>query len=71
MNSIPVSKRVPLGNTVIFCMGGYNKRSFASYECFNPDTEEWKKFGDMPKSKSGAGTAFVGMFCCILSLSLL
>jgi len=57
---IPVERRVPQGNTVIFCMGGYNKKSFASYEYFNPDTEEWKRLGVIPKPKSGAGALFVG-----------
>jgi len=42
-------------------MGGYNKRSFASYDCFNPDTGVWQNLGQMPKPKSGAGAVFVGM----------
>lgn len=61
MRRIPVSERVPLGSTVIFVMGGYNKKSFASYECFNPETEEWQILGEMPKPKSGAGAIFLGM----------
>ena len=58
---IPAYKRKPLGIEVIFCMGGYNKRSFAMNNCFNPETEEWKNLGLIPKSKSGAGAVFVGM----------
>jgi len=60
LRRIPVSERVPLGSTVIFCMGGYNKKSFSSYECFNPETEEWQVLGEMPKPKSGAGAVFLG-----------
>ena len=57
---VPVTKRVPLGLEVIFCMGGYNKRSYASYDCFNPDNGEWQNLGEMPKSKSGACAVFIG-----------
>lgn len=60
LRHIPVSERVPLGSTVIFVMGGYNKKSFATYECFNPETEEWQILGEMPKPKSGAGAVFLG-----------
>ena len=62
LRRIPVSERVPLGSTVIFCMGGYNKKSFSSYECFNPETEEWQVLGEMPKPKSGAGAVFIGVY---------
>lgn len=57
---VSVEKRMPAGNTVIFCMGGYNKKSFASHEYLNPDTRDWIRLGTMPKPKSGAGAVFVG-----------
>ena len=59
-NRIPVKSREPSGASVIFCMGGYNKKSFSSYETFNPDTQEWKQLDEMERPRSGAGAVFVG-----------
>ena len=61
-----MEKRKPLGLEVIFCMGGYNKKSCSSFYCFNPETGNWKCLGDMSQANSGSGCAFVGM-CSKLS----
>ncbi|XP_002157473.2 kelch-like ECH-associated protein 1 [Hydra vulgaris] len=60
VKQLVATKRKPIGNNVVFYMGGYNRKSFASYGYFNPETETWFKLGDMCSPRSGAGCVSLG-----------
>lgn len=56
---IPEACRKPCKPMVIFTAGGYLRQSLSNFECYNPESSEWRRLPDLPVPRSGLSACVV------------